>query len=89
MSDNVSEKVVLQRVRNRIIEVLELFSDDDNFQLAISNLEYWEDWVSLENLKFFLPPVFTESEVSEIRSVHIVWDRFIPVPSEHRRSGWR
>ena len=74
MNDIVSDQVVLQRVRNRIIEVLDLFADDDCFLKAISNLEFWADWVSPESIQSFIPPVFTDDEVSEIRQVTLAWD---------------
>ena len=70
----MNKNIVFQRIRNRIIEVLELFSDKDQFESVVANLELWEDFVSKESVRNFSPPVFTEQEVKEILVVYSLWE---------------
>ena len=74
MSESQTQKVILQRVRNRVIEVLELFSNPESFDLAISNLEFWHDWVDIDSLERLSAPVFTKEEVAEIINVDRAWE---------------
>ncbi|WP_445359765.1 hypothetical protein ACJJIL_11625 [Microbulbifer sp. EKSA005] len=39
-----------KRVRNRIIEVLELFSDEFRSDVAIANLEFWGGWFDANSI---------------------------------------
>lgn len=67
-------KIVLQRIRNRLIEVLELFADDKAFDAAVNNLEFWADWVDPRSLGEFLPPIFTAGELVELYKVNAAWE---------------
>jgi len=74
MTESISEQVVLQRIRNRIIEVLELFADDEAYQMAISSLEFWADWVDQDNEAAFTSPAFDSDEIAEISKVSTAWE---------------
>ena len=87
MVEPVSELVVLQRVRNRIIEVLELFSDDNAFDVARSNLEFWEDWVNPDKIETYVSPVFTQAERIEIQKVCKAWDN-VDINSPQESEEW-
>ena len=73
MNESPSDQIIDQRVRNRIIEVLDLFADADAFDVAVSNLEFWADWVDEHTIVRFVSPVFSDSEVSEIKKVDLAW----------------
>ncbi|WP_444901374.1 hypothetical protein ACJJIG_17665 [Microbulbifer sp. SSSA007] len=87
MNDSPSEKVILQRIRNRIIEVLELFSDEKVYDMAISNLEFWADWVGSHSISNFGPPVFSPEEVEEIRKIDAAWEH-VDLNSGIRSEQW-
>jgi hypothetical protein len=77
--DDTSEIVVLQRIRNRIIEYLEAAAVPDNWSAAFSTpvelIEQWEDWAQAAWLSHFRPPVFTTEEVEAMRRFGVAWDR--------------
>lgn len=62
----------------RIIEVLDLFSDEDAFDLAVSNLDFWADWVDEESVLNFSPEIFSKCELSVIRAVNASWEKVGP-----------
>ena len=76
MTEQVPHLVLMQRVRNRIIEVLELTSSFEE-QLAYEKavqiayvpdevIEQWGDWVNAHTLKDFTHPVFSVDEATAI-----------------------
>src|SRR4029077_8291545 len=77
--DQPSETVVLQRIRNRIIEYLEAASVPNNWPAAFSTpvelIEQWEDWVQPAWPSHFGPPVFATEEVEAMRRFYVAWDR--------------
>ena len=83
MSDSLSKQIIYQRIRNRIIEVLELFADDGSFDFSISNLELWHDWVDLERIDQLAETVLTQDEVSVIYKVDSAWDCVEPNSLKH------
>lgn len=83
-SDQVpSKQLVLQRIRNRIIEYFEVtgsFEEQHEYQLSApvsvpkEMINQWEDWVSDPNSSDFSLPVFTSQERTAIGTFHAVWD---------------
>ena len=81
---NISEILINQRIRNRIIEVLELASSFEaqlEYQsnaptvwVANEVINQWEDWVRDPRDPSFCPPVFTPEEQEAIASFYRVWD---------------
>jgi hypothetical protein len=78
----VSRQLALQRVRNRIIEYLELASSlaaQRRYQatapVSVPNevVNQWEDWV-LDPAFGWEPPVFSREEGAAIATFHQVWD---------------
>jgi hypothetical protein len=76
-----SQLLILQRVRNRVIEQLELLASYD-LQWRLESVEYapyeaingWEDRVGTPP-DHFVEPVFSSDEVGAIERVHEAWDR--------------
>ena len=77
-----SKQLILQRVRNRIIEYLEFassFDDQREYQAAVpvcvptEIIAQWEDSVQDPNDPQFGPPVFTSDERAAIAAFHHVW----------------
>jgi hypothetical protein len=73
---------VLQRIRNRVIEYLELASSLElqlRYQtsapvvVAHEVINQWEDIVSVPVEDLFEPPVFSPEELDAARSFHEVW----------------
>lgn len=87
--DQPSKRVVLQRVRNRIIEVL---SDIDGLTEMYGPFEVinlWEDWVREDTLPLFVDPVFSQEEREAIGSFHITWDEVAEaLPDEQPDLAW-
>ncbi|TGK41523.1 hypothetical protein [Leptospira andrefontaineae] len=73
--DDISERLLLQRVRNRITEVLDIASDiEAHYRFGgdeIINL--WEDWVDEYRLNRYIEPVFSKSEQTAIKDFHRIW----------------
>jgi hypothetical protein len=83
--DKPSRRVVEQRVRNRIIEYLELASSFEQQQeyereVPIAHIPYevinqWEDWVHKDPREDRdLPDVYDEAEIEAMRQFHTAWD---------------
>jgi hypothetical protein len=76
--DRPSERVVLQRIRNRIIEYLATTASverqrDDGVP-PVETINQWEDWVQPAWLPGYDPPTFSSAELDAIRKYHGVWD---------------
>ena len=92
------EQLVLQRVRNRIMEYLELassFERQRSYQahapvfVPSEVINQWEDWVDGPSMAAFVPPVFMPDEVAAMSSFHVVWetvanDTPVPLPDLER-----
>ena len=72
----ISDKLLKQRLRNRIIEVLEITSSPEEQKKCgpeeVINL--WEDFVDEEKILFYDEPVFSFEEINEIRRYHNTWN---------------
>lgn len=81
--DRPSEQVLLQGVRNRLIEYLEVaasleaqvtFSEQSpQVNVALEVLEQWADWVGPQWQEELLPPVFSRDELLAIAQFQHVW----------------
>jgi hypothetical protein len=79
-----SQRVILQRIRNRIIEHLETLSSIDAQLEYAAKVPYvyvpyelingWEDWVDSARPADFSAPVFTGPECDAIERFHLEWD---------------
>ena len=77
-------QLVLQRIRNRIIDSLQTLSSFDEQRryaqtVPICYVPYelingWEDWVDAPRPEHFTDPVFTGSERDAIERFHAAWD---------------
>jgi hypothetical protein len=82
MESHPSEKLVLQRIRNRIIEYLEVASSFEAQRLyqtkvavSVPNemVNQWEDWVPDPSDDAFRSPVFSQEEREALLSFHQTW----------------
>jgi hypothetical protein len=83
MSDTPSVNLVLQRIRNRIIEYFALTASFDaqvNYQLnaplvnvPLEVINQWEDWVQPDWQQYMTGPVFTQDELDAIGQFSDVW----------------
>jgi hypothetical protein len=78
-----TRQVVLQRIRNRVIEYLELassYEDQREYQsrvpIHVPNeiVNQWEDWVQCPGDLTFSEPVFSAAERDAVVRFHAVWD---------------
>lgn len=85
MTKAVPHSLVLQRVRNRIIETLELASSHEihreyqrnrpQVDVAAEIFNQWEDWVPTDWRSRYTPgDVFTSSEIAAIAAFEAVWN---------------
>ena len=86
MNDEPSEILVAQRIRNRVIEHLELtasFEEQRTYQrsapIQVPNeiINGWEDLVRDDVLEWFSGPVFTQDEQQAIREFHVTWESVV------------
>ncbi len=80
----VSTQLLRQRVRNGIMDYLELAASADEqreyerrvpiAQVPNEMINQWEDWVRADDLGWYSPPVFSHEENEAIRSFHEVWE---------------
>lgn len=82
-SSRPSERVLLQRVRNQLIDYLEIaasFQAQHDFQaqapqthVATEVLEQWADWVSPNWQEELKAPTFSEAERNAITQFQLIW----------------
>ena len=83
-SDKPSPMVLAQRIRNRIIEYLELASSYEKQReyersAPIAHVPsevicQWEDWVDDKRLNEYAEPVFSPEEQATLRDFHEIWN---------------
>jgi hypothetical protein len=83
----MTDTVILQRIRNRIIELLDWYSDESKFRSAISNIEMWEDWVRDNDAESFEHPVFTQEEIASLKPVSVAWEN-ISLDTKQTDTEW-
>jgi hypothetical protein len=76
--------LLLQRIRNRVIDYLELaasFEEQLDYQKNVpiahvpdEIINEWDDCASLSFQPDFIEPVFSASEQQAVRQFHAVWD---------------
>jgi len=82
--EKVSEQVIDQRIRNRVIEWLERaasFSNQTEYQLAVPGINFpyelvnsFEDWVHGDPRSVTLPDIFSADESEAISVTYGAWD---------------
>ena len=67
-----THQLVLQRIRNRIIEYLKAASEPETYEMAFGGggeaFEQWDDWYSADH--HYPPPVFSDEERRALSMVH-------------------
>lgn len=90
--DDPTRIVVAQRIRNRIMDCLELFSSYEEqlehqrvapVHVPDQIINMWEDWVGGDSLDWFAEPVFSEQEQLAIREFHATWQRVCDMTPKH------
>ena len=82
--NEISDTLLKQRLRNRIIEVLETFSDQSYVEKLGTDeiIECWYDFVDDEKLSFYNEPIFTKNEINALNRFHYTLESlFKKVPS--------
>lgn len=71
----VSQILLLQRIRNRIIETLTSYTHESTWDLfgADEMVNIWEDWVDEQRLESYIAPVFSQSEQAALHQFHQDW----------------
>ena len=75
MTDRISNKLLAQRLRNRIMEVLSIYyCDEDWASLGPDEvINQWEDFVDQQRFAIFIEPVFTTEEQTQLKAFHAEW----------------
>lgn len=68
----ISDTLLKQRLRNRLIESLDAFADEETVGAVGTDeiIEIWYDYMDDDRLGFYDEPVFSSEEVSAIRRFH-------------------
>lgn len=71
----ISEKLLAQRLRNRIMEVLSIYSADEDWEYlgADEVINQWEDFVDEVKIPIYVAPVFSEQERKKLLAFHALW----------------
>jgi len=69
---DISDKLLKQRLRNRIVESLHVFADEEAVNVigTCEVIEQWYDYVDDERLSFYNAPVFSSEEIHSIKRFH-------------------
>ncbi len=68
----ISNTLLKQRLRNRIIESLDAFADEETVGVVGTDeiIEIWYDYMDDDRLSFYDSPVFSSEEVNAIKRFH-------------------
>ena len=74
--EEISDLLLNQRIRNRIIEVLEITASYEEQEKFGSDevVNMWEDWVDDNRIIDYLEPVFTKQEQECLAEFHKTWN---------------
>jgi hypothetical protein len=80
----MTDLVVINRIRNQIINYLALassFDEQAEYQLAVPHINVpneiinqWEDWVQEDWRRYVTEPVFSKDEVVAVGKFYAAWD---------------
>ena len=76
MMAEISTLLLNQRIRNRIIEVLEItasYESQEKFG-ADEVINMWEDWVDDDRIGKYVEPVFSKQEQACMIEYHNIWN---------------
>ncbi len=68
----ISDTLLKQRLRNRIIESLDAFADEETVKVIGTDeiIEVWYDYMDDERQLFYDAPVFSPDEINAIKRFH-------------------
>lgn len=74
----ISERLLAQRLRNRIMEVLSIYSTDEDWEYLGPDevMNQWEDFVDEIRMPLYIEPVFTKQEQDNLRAFHNFWTEY-------------
>lgn len=74
--NEISDTVLKQRLRNRLIEALENFFDDKAIISLGTNeiMKIWYDYADNEQIAFYDEPIFSSAELNQIKSFSSLLD---------------
>lgn len=69
MTDRISDQLLAQRLRNRIMEVLSIYCCDEDWASLGPDevINQWEDFVDRQRFAIFIEPVFTTEEQTQLK----------------------
>ena len=94
--EEISDLLLNQRIRNRIIEVLEITASYEEQEKHGGDefINMWEDWVDDERIGDYVEPVFTKKEQERLAEFHKAWNyvanhtpQFLPDISELKKNN--
>jgi len=94
--EEISDLLLNQRIRNRIIEVLEITTSYEEQEKHGGDevINMWEDWVDDERIGDYVEPVFTKKEQERLAEFHKAWNyvsnhtpQFLPDISELKKNN--
>ncbi|MBL4826134.1 MAG: hypothetical protein JKY66_00205 [Spongiibacteraceae bacterium] len=68
----ISDTLLKQRLRNRIIESLDAFADEETVSAVGTDeiIEIWYDHMDDDSLSFYDAPVFSSEEINAVKRFH-------------------
>lgn len=75
MTNRISDQLLAQRLRNRIMEVLSIYCCDEDWASLGPDevINQWEDFVDQQRFAIFIEPVFTAEEQTQLKAFHAEW----------------
>ncbi|MCX4028623.1 hypothetical protein H0A36_13910 [Endozoicomonas sp. SM1973] len=80
----ISDTLLKQRLRNRLIESLDAFVDEETVSVVGTDeiIECWYDYMDEDRLAFYDEPVFSSDEINAIKLFHnLLESSYQKVPS--------
>ena len=73
----ISDTLLKQRLRNRLIESLDAFADNDTVEAVGTDeiIQIWYDYMDEDRMEFFDEPVFSVEELNAIKRFHNLLDK--------------
>ncbi|MGF1593831.1 MAG: hypothetical protein ACFCUW_11160 [Kiloniellaceae bacterium] len=85
MSESIGRTLLQQRIRNRLMDVLEIASAFDEIARCGTSetINLWEDWYRESDSDFYAEPVFSVSERKQIIEFSKVWNETAEVEEDN------
>jgi len=81
---SISDKLLQQRLRNRIMEVLDGFADEETIEAVGTDelIEQWYDYMDEKRMYFYSQPVFSHDELNALKRFHYLLEStYLTIPT--------